>query len=248
MRIVLLLLLLHFCVVPAAAKKTRRDGKPPGWRPDQPTETGIAIVERMLRKLGSEVVSGKFFYDYQKSMKDMHAANEDTLRPASLLPEGMATQLDDQDKASLKGAQAGFEWQAAQVEILETFERSLEVARAEDLRAKDLQYWPLTVISKYLLVSGVIDDEELPKLSSEKRLSVAKDLAKLHRIFRWTFENMPDDEEAKQITQKINAEQGLPPPSPPPPPPPGQPAEPPRTRSRPRRGKKAHKRRRKDEL
>ena len=57
-------------------------------------------------------------------------------------------------------------------------------------------------------------------MPKDKRVALAKDLAKLHRIFMWTFDNMPDDDEAVQISDTMNEEKGYPPPSQRPPPPP----------------------------
>ena len=65
----------------------------------------------------------------------------------------------------------------------------------------------------------VTSRKQVRKLSSATRLALAQDLAKLHHIFRWTFDSMPDDEEAAEISRSENARRGFPPPSPPPPPP-----------------------------
>ena len=90
----------------AAKKKTRHKDKPPGWRPDRPKETGIEIVEKMLRTLGPSIVSGAFFSEYQRTVLDMQAANEKYLRPASLLPGGMHATVDAKMEASMKAAAA----------------------------------------------------------------------------------------------------------------------------------------------
>lgn len=217
-----LLLLLHLSAT-ATQTTTRQSGRPPGWRTDQPNEEGGTIVERMLRKLGSKAAPGRFFSEYQKAFTAMHTANERHLRPATLLPEGMSTDIDDEMQSSLKAVEDAFKWQSAQVDILETFEKTLQQSKTAGAKADDVQTWPLELVSKFLLVGGVVAEAELAMLSSQKRVSVARDLAKVHNVFRWTFANMPDEEEAQAITRKINAEQGLPPPSQPPPPPPGAP-------------------------
>ena len=242
----LLCLLLHSILITsceARKKGTRYEDKPPGWRPDRPKEAGIEIVERMLRTLGPSIVSGRFFHRYQQMNKDMNAAN-DELRPVSLMAEGMSAKVDPKMEASLKAVADGFRWQQSQVEMLDAAVRGLADPKAE------VSAWPSAAVDWYLLESGVVDDEELPKLSQTQRVSVASDLAKLHRIFAWAFNSMPDDEEAQQITRMVDKEQGYPPPSQPPPAPPAPPQQ---AKAKGRHGKdasrrKRHKRRRKDEL
>ena len=243
----LLCLLLHSIPITscegARSKATRYKDKPPGWRPDRPKETGIEIVERMLRTLGPSIVSGKFFHQYQQTSTDLHAAN-DELRPASLMAEGMSAKVDAKMEASLKAAADGFRWQLSQVDILHAAVRGLRDPNAA------VSAWPPATVDWYLRTSGVVDEEELKELSQTKRVAVATDLAKLHRIFAWTFNSMPDDNEAQQITQQVNKEQGYPPPSQPPPAPPGPPQQ---AKAKLGHHGKAtsqsrHKRRRKDEL
>ena len=48
----------------------------------------------------------------------------------------------------------------------------------------------------------VADEEELEILPADKRLATAKDLVALLRIFQFTFDEMPDDDEAKNFTTR----------------------------------------------
>ena len=196
------LLLPLLLPVVAAQKRTRH-------KDDRPSEAGFDIVARMQQKLGKSDMPvdhlaqdrGNFFYEYQTAEADMHAANEAHLTPAA--------EIDDEEiRAAEEAARAGVEWQQAQVKVLRTCEEECVRERARLLSSKtcgDVQSWKPEVVAKYLLDSGVVDEDELPKLSAAKQVSVAKDLAKLHRLFEWAFESTPD-EEARQISRKVNQE------------------------------------------
>lgn len=203
---------------------TRWPGKPPGWRPDQPKEGGGDVVDRIARRLERYkktygVVAGSFLDDFERHMRAQQQVNDD-LRPATLMPEGMTVKLSEPLRASMRAEIRALEWQQKQMDALE----KLELSQAQS----DVARWAPAAIDTYLVDCSVVDEVQLRKLPRDKRVSLAKDLATLHRIFMWTFDNMPDDEEAKEISARMNADAGYPPPSPlPPPPPPPPPAAPP---------------------
>lgn len=198
-------------------QKTRHEGKPPGWRPDQPSESGGDVVARMARECQGYGIlphdrradPGPFFDEYHASMKAMQDGAEQ-LRAVSLLPEGTNTKsIDGEMRKALEANIKSLEWQHRQMEYLEGFESSQS--------SSDVSAWTAKARKTYLVMAGVVSNSEVSKLSEDRQLALAQDLAKLHRVFKWSFNNMPDDEEAHEITmQKNNKEEGYPPPSPPP--------------------------------
>ena len=197
-------------VTDAKRKKTRHDGQEPGWRPDMPTETSSQIVERMLRRLRSKAVQpGSFFQAYQKSWQAMADAHE-VMRPATLKSADDVTNVDEEMSAKLRAAEAALRWQQAQVELLEG-------VAADD----DVSQWPAEDMERLLKNAAILQDPaDLQRLPVAK---LAKDFAGVLRIFQYTFANMPDDEEAIEISHADNVKAGYPPPSqaplmPPPPP------------------------------
>ena len=98
-------------------------------------------------------------------------------------------------------------WQEKQMGFLQ----ALEAMAGEDTTS-----WGEAATYQYLLDASVATEADLSRLPEAKLLSLGKDLANLHRIFRWTFESMPDDAEAIEISKKNNFEAGHAPPSPPP--------------------------------
>ena len=210
-----LTLVISTCI--CVAKPTRYKDKPPGWRPDQPSEGGGDVVDRMMRKIERYgVMPGTFFSEFEKAMTDL-ASNNELLRPVTLLPDGMSAPIDSEMRSSLKAAQASLEWQQRQMDYYEGFEASQG--------SKDPADWNHAALMTYLVACRVLENSELVKLTNARRVSLAKDLARLHRILIWTLDSMPDDEEAEEITRKKNKDLGYPPPSPRPPPPPKGPRD-----------------------
>ena len=175
----------------------------------------------MLRRLARYkklygVEKGAFFKEFKWMVKTQSDADDD-LRKYSLMPENMNVEIDDQLRERMRQTKLTLDWQFRQMNALE----DLEMDQAQSDPAK----WDRSAVDVYLLRCGVVDEESLQKLPTKKRVLLSRDLAALHRVFKWTFENMPDDEEAKEISRQRNIEDGYPPPSPPPPPPPLGPDE-----------------------
>ena len=220
-------LLLLVIGTSTAPKSTRHEGKPPGWRPDQPAESGGEIVERMLRRLGRlGLQPGVFFDEYRTAIIDIDVIvfMQEDLRLATLKAANDHTTMTESVRATLERGQKAIEWQRAQVERLKasTWARSRKVS---DWTAKEMV--------SLLSACNVFDQQDefiLPRLSEAKRRVMATDLVALLYTLWWTHQSMPDDEEAKEITAQTNKDLGYPPPSQPPPMPP---------RAAPRQDKKA---------
>ena len=183
---------------------TRHPGKPPGWRHDRPEEDGGSLVQRMLRRVKRwpSARPGSFFDTYFQSMAALQKSQED-LRPATLKSPETPTQIDDTLKASLLAATEGLQWQQKLVDILEASPKT------------DISAWHSKDVTALLVACGIVDEQSLLReVGFEKRVAMARDLVALIRIFEWTFESMPDDEEAMDITRENNLAQGYPPPSP----------------------------------
>ena len=197
------LLLIAVASSNASAKKTRHDGKPPGWRPDLPKENAGEIVSRMLRRLQRHRVKpGKFFKAYEASLHAMSDAQA-ALRPATLKSASDTTVVDDEMRAKLKASEVAFQWQAAQVDLLEGVAQDDEVT-----------HWPTEDVERFLVRAKVVDSAaDLSPLPSASVVKLAEDLAGVLRVFQYTFANMPDDEEAKEISMADNLRDGFPPPS-----------------------------------
>ena len=138
--------------------------------------------------------------------------SHEILRPASLKSENDYTDVDDEMRASFKRAAAALEWQGKQIEHLQGVSKDDDVA-----------YWPIENINDLLARAEIVSKDELEELDAPTRTALAVDFAKVLRIFDFMFANMPDDDEAKEISAADNIRMGYPPPSPPPPPPPGEP-------------------------
>ena len=214
----LLLLVIGSSTAPKST--TRHDGKPPGWRPDQPAEHGGEIVERMQRSVGLlGMQPGLFFDEYRRVISDMAAMQED-LRPATLKAANDHTTMTESLRATLERGQKAMEWQRAGVERLEAsaWARSRKVS---DWTAKEMASL-LSTCDVFSMTSSPQDDKSkpVPKLSKGVRQSILKgmatDLVAVLYTFWWTHENMPDDEEAKEITAQTNKDLGYPSPSQPP--------------------------------
>jgi hypothetical protein len=208
----LLLLVIGSSTAPKST--TRQDGKPPGWRPDQPAENGGEIVERMLRRIGRlGLQPGLFFDEYRTAISDMVAMQED-LRPATLKAANDHTTMTESLRATLERGEKALEWQLAQVERLEA---------SAWARSRKVSDWTAKEMASLLSACNVVDQQDefiLPRLSEAKRQAMTTDLVALLYNFWWTHESMPDDEEAKEITAQTNKDLGYPPPSQPPPMPP----------------------------
>jgi hypothetical protein len=213
---------------------TRHADKPPGWRPDRPSEDGGAIVSRMLRRLQRhKATPGTFFSEYYEAMGAMAAA-QDALLPATL--KSTSTVIDDSTASTLERATRALEWQQAQVQVL------------EQLPEGEVLSWPAENRSLALTQLKIVDaDYQLADLPAKLEVATLKDYIKLLHVFQFTFDSMPDvrhilnsfalpcifgqqgqlplthrvlallgvpqDQEAIDITMKRNADLGYPPPS-----------------------------------
>ena len=200
----LTLLLAASC---AAKSKTQYEDKPPGWRPDKPTETAIEIVDRLLRKLKryGDYPSGPWFYLFQESYVSMEKALK-YLQPATLKSEGDRTEIDDEGRAIMVANEKALRWQAEQVDLLSGVSRDDDVA-----------HWPIAECDRLIRKGKLLHEPYFDKLSAKQRRSLAKDFAAVLRVFEYTFASMPDDEEAAEISHQNNLRDGYPPPSQPPP-------------------------------
>ena len=220
----LLLLVLGSSTAP---KSTRHEGKPPGWRPDQPAEIGGKIVDRMLRRIGRlGLQPGVFFDEYRTAIIDMAVIvfMQEELRLATLKAANDHTTMTESLRATLERGQKAIEWQLAQVERLEA---------SAWARSRKVSDWTAKEMVSLLSACNVVDQQDefiLPRLSEAERRAMATDLVALLYTYWWTHESTPDDEEAKEITAQTNKDLGYPPPSQPPPMPP---------RAAPRQDKKA---------
>ena len=185
-----------------AAEGTQYEGKPPGWRPDKPRETTHHIVNRMLSKLKrfGNYKSGGWFYKYHTSQLAMEKSHE-YLRPATLKSGGDTTRIDDEGKAILRAAEDALLWQSEQADLLSV---------APD---DDIAQWPLEEVSQLLRTADLVDADEFDELTAKMLRSLARDFVAVLRVFEYTFANMPDDEEAVQISRADNRAAGFPPPS-----------------------------------
>jgi hypothetical protein len=167
------------------------------------------------RLVGASVLPGAFFEEYRSAMREMMRTHE-LLQPATL--KSAATPIDDEMHAGLEGAEEALRWQGRMVDKMTRFTLRHD--------GKDLPEWPGTELEAFLLECKVVDSaKQLRALKPSSAVATARDLVKLIRIFDWTFESMPDDQEAMEITQERNRREGYPPPSayPPMPPAPSMP-------------------------
>ena len=113
--------------------------------------------------------------------------------------------MDAKKQAALKAVDAAFAWQAAQV-------AHLDGTAMDD----DVAHWPSEQVKRLITQSGILfSSSELDKLvrQPEELMRTAVDLAAVLRVFQYTFANMPDEEEAREISERDNLAKGFPPPS-----------------------------------